>query len=552
MGICGSTKNESNNKLDGIYKKSNTLNRNKTIYQPRKPVIHNNPGTTLQNEKFKHSAELFVSIINNEQADNQYQVKLSICNDKNTGYKQDCLTTEYMSGELIRYESTCIVDYFFEKEQILYLSIFDFNGEAVVEDTFTMGRVMGSRRNTLNIKYDNFSFEITAKNASGFDISVTFSVKMHLEEAFTSSMKVNPPYYFIVKNFNDGLSYRNAYSSEDKFDRISSFDSITLEGNIVNNGNESQLIQFEFCNNSGPFAYIQRSLHDLLREGTIQLMNFHSSPIPNCFVNIKATSKKIFKFIDLLKLGVQINLGIGVDYTSSNGPPDSKTSLHCITNSEPNHYERAIRSCGSIVAYYDYDQKFPLYGFGGQKYGDRQANHCFAVNNNEDDPEIQGIEQVVKQYKESLNYIILSGPTYFSPLIRKINQSMRELVNSGKYLNYMILMIITDGIISDMDSTIDEIFIAAKLPISIIIIGLGNADFTNMEELDGDDIPLMNNKNEKVPRDIVQFVPFNKYEGNFTKLSEEVLAEIPTQIEEYYRNYDFRNEQLTESTKQMV
>ena len=432
------------------------------------------------------------------------------------------------------------------------MSIIDWNRETVVDDTFTMGRVMGSRRNTLTIKYDNFSFEITAKNASGFDISLTFSVKMHLDEAFTSSSKLSPPFYYIIKNFNDGLSFRNAYSSEDKFDRISSFDTVVLEGNIVNNGIENQLIQFEFCNNSGPFAIIQKSFNDLLREGTIQMMNIQNFQIPNCFANIKATSKKIFKFIDLLKLGVQINLGIGVDYTSSNGPPNSKNSLHCINDSEPNQYERAIRSCGSIVAYYDYDQKFPLYGFGGQKYGDRQANHCFAVNNKEDDPEIQGIEQVVKTYKESLNYIILSGPTYFSPLIRKVNQSMRELVNSGKYLNYMILMIITDGIISDMDSTIDEIFIAAKLPISIIIIGLGNADFTNMEELDGDEIPLMNNKKEKVSRDIVQFVPFNKYEGNFNKLSEEVLAEIPVQVEEYYRSYDFRNEQLTESAKNLI
>jgi len=48
-------------------------------------------------------------------------------------------------------------------------------------------------------------------------------------------------------------------------------------------------------------------------------------------------------------------------------------------------------------------------------------------------------------------------------------------------------LILTDGSIHDMENTIDQIFIAANLPLSIIIIGIGNADFDLMERLDGDD-----------------------------------------------------------------
>ena len=29
-----------------------------------------------------------------------------------------------------------------------------------------------------------------------------------------------------------------------------------------------------------------------------------------------------------------------------------------------NSYEKAIKSCGDIVAYYDYDQLFPVFGYG--------------------------------------------------------------------------------------------------------------------------------------------------------------------------------------------
>jgi vacuolar-type H+-ATPase subunit F/Vma7 len=38
---------------------------------------------------------------------------------------------------------------------------------------------------------------------------------------------------------------------------------------------------------------------------------------------------------------------------------------------------------------------------------------------------------------------------------------------------YFILLIITDGIINDMQSTIDQIVRSSGLPISVIIVGVG-------------------------------------------------------------------------------
>ena len=48
-------------------------------------------------------------------------------------------------------------------------------------------------------------------------------------------------------------------------------------------------------------------------------------------------------------------------------------------------------------------------------------------------------------------------------------------------------MIITDGAIHDMEKTKDQIVRAANLPISIIIVGVGESpELDKMEELDGD------------------------------------------------------------------
>ena len=58
-----------------------------------------------------------------------------------------------------------------------------------------------------------------------------------------------------------------------------------------------------------------------------------------------------------------------------------------------------------------------------------------------------------------------------------------------------------------MEKTIDLIVSATELPLSIIIVGVGEADFTNMNRLDGDN-GLFNSKGQKARRDIVQFVPF--------------------------------------------
>jgi hypothetical protein len=51
---------------------------------------------------------------------------------------------------------------------------------------------------------------------------------------------------------------------------------------------------------------------------------------------------------------------------------------------------------------------------------------------------------------------------------------------------YNVLMILTDGVIMDMGQTKDQIVRASSLPLSIIIIGVGNENFSAMEELDGD------------------------------------------------------------------
>ena len=97
-------------------------------------------------------------------------------------------------------------------------------------------------------------------------------------------------------------------------------------------------------------------------------------------------------------------------------------------------------------------------------------------------------------------------------------------------------MILTDGIIDDLNKTIDTLFEGSSLPLSFIIIDIGDhPNFENyMDYLDGDKNPLISKDGKKRQRDLVQFVPFNKFKGDTQQLAKEFLDEIPRQIIEYY------------------
>jgi hypothetical protein len=160
---------------------------------------------------------------------------------------------------------------------------------------------------------------------------------------------------------------------------------------------------------------------------------------------------------------------------------------------------------------------------------------CFNINFKED-PNIQYVDNIMTEYYACLDKIYFSGPTHFAPIINKI---ISDIKKEDDILEYHVLMILTDGKIDDFQETVDALVEGSFLPLSVIIIGIGDSEenkkaFEIMEKLDGDEFPLISSNGKKRQRDLVQFVPFYKFEGDEKKLTEEVLDEIPRQIIEYY------------------
>jgi hypothetical protein len=195
-------------------------------------------------------------------------------------------------------------------------------------------------------------------------------------------------------------------------------------------------------------------------------------------------------FLDYIKGGCTINMMVAIDFTASNEDAIHKHSKHYRLGETPNHYQQAIDVIGNILAPYDSDNMIPVFGFGAG-IGDEftyTANHCFALNFDEQHPEVKGVDGILKVYDENMPKLNFSGPTNFAEFIGRCRTLADTPPVTQKKQHYNIVLVLTDGEVTDMKETQAEIEKASQSPLSIIIIGIGDADFKKMEKLDGDDV----------------------------------------------------------------
>ena len=494
--------------------------------------------SNFDHDKLKEQVKLTITI-NNCNPNTKYQFSASILmgNQKYKLLNSNTQNPNEKGG--LTFDHTLVMEYFFEKEQMIVFDLYFISGDnnantLTFEVKTSLGAIVGSRKSTLTKKISEMVNEIMSIKADKLQESKSFlNVQFDINSNIPLDLKEgkNKIFYLITNN-------QKIYSSEALGDN-GKFTVINIPINLLT---PNFIISFYDCKKNC-VANIQTTIEQFSNKEfnqnnkiNIKLSKNRTLILTNrSFVSIQYT------FLDYLQAGVRLGLSIGIDFTGSNGHPYDFDSLHRTkdpTNPSnpnntkgPNDYERAIYSCGNIVAYYDYDQLFPVFGFGAiTNPNDTDANMCFNINF-QDNPNIYTIDNILIEYQKCLQRITFSGPTYFSPIIKKVI----GMINAKNNIyEYQILMILTDGVINDMQETIDALVEGSFLPLSVIIIGIGDAIFDDMDVLDGDEVPLISSKGVKRMRDLVQFVPFKKYENDEKKLSAEVLEEIPRQIEEYY------------------
>ncbi|OIV95133.1 hypothetical protein TanjilG_21523 [Lupinus angustifolius] len=248
-----------------------------------------------------------------------------------------------------------------------------------------------------------------------------------------------------------------------------------------------------------------------------------------------------FSFIDYISSGFELNFMVAVDFTASNGNPYQPDSLHYIdVSGRLNSYQRAIMEVGEVIQFYDSDKHFPAWGFGGKTYSGT-ISHCFNLNGSQSGSEVVGIEGIMNAYTSALHNVTLAGPTLFGPIINMAAQMASQSLSSSNCTKYHVLLIITDGVVTDIQETIDALVKSSDLPLSILIVGVGNADFKSMEILDADNGHRLESSNGRIAtRDIVQFVPMREVQSGQISVVQALLEELPDQFLSFMRSKDIK------------
>ncbi|ORX58526.1 Copine-domain-containing protein [Piromyces finnis] len=521
----------------------------------------------------------------------QLRIKLNNLVDKDTFSKSDPQVTVYcrqstkaqwleagkteviMNNLNPEFAKPIEIDYFFEEEQQLKFVVYDIDdfknpnstkNDFLGEYTTTLANIVNARNKRIKgrlLKIQHGDIIITAEEISDSKKVVTYKFsakKLDKKDFFGKS----DPFFAVYRRVNNGNIGDNlllTYESEVIKNNLNpSWKKGEVKLAKISNSNidEPLVIKIFDWNRNGDRDYIgefETSIAELsaFKNKEYDIINVKkkakkgkSYKNSGIFISEYCEVREEYSFLDYLAGKTNFNLTIAVDFTASNKEPSNPSSLHYRNPSAYNEYQQAIYSVSRILEVYSKDKQFPVYGFGAKV--NSRVSHCFPLNGNEMQPKVFGIEGIMNSYANTLRNIVLYGPTNFSPVINKVIAECEQMQNNeGKGNNYHVLLIITDGKISDREETIRSIVKASFLPISIIIVGVGNDDFETMNELDADEVPLRDG-NIVMNRDIVQFVPYRAVNAaNDPKvLAKQVLYEIPEQFILYMKQNNIKPKQL--------
>ena len=450
-----------------------------------------------------------------------------------------------------------LIPYHFEEEQVLLLRLYDDdfgNGkdDYLGEVTFKVGTLMGSRGQVLvlplavnGVLHKKATVTVRADQAddggSGDILHLTLCGKsLDRKDGFFS--KSDP--YFVISTSSDGVEWFDVYKSE------------YIKQNLNPKWNTAAIPFRRLRGKKLKLEVTDWDLvgaHDLIGIAYISVEDLFNKrkDIPLIHPPTKSKYKKSSyrnsglvdvvdcrleknpTMIDYLRGGLQMNMMVAIDFTGSNGDPRDAGTLHYGGGQYPNNYIRAIQAVGDIVVEYDSDKMIPAFGFGARLSATGSVSHCFPLTGTPAQEQVYGIPGVLQAYASCFQRgILLSGPTYFAQIIRRCAALARQNFNT-----YSVLLLITDGVLNDIQETIDAICEASDAPLSIIIVGVGNADFSTMRVLDADITPLVSSRGVLCDRDIVQFVPYNEIvrSGDPSLLAKETLEEVPMQLVQYFK-----------------
>ena len=446
-------------------------------------------------------------------------------------------TEEYEDNDLL-FKKRFRMYYCFQKLQIVKVEI-TLNQNIQVVNT-SLGNILGSKDLFVELPflYKESSYKDCSVIVRGFVVKDENKNSFITLNLITDLSKLSYSDYFVViSNWHHPRRPQQVWKSAEIPGKESVFTAQRITMQDLCLGNENRKITIEFY---GIYCGLVGKADKTLAQLNEAMVNKSKIPIisekgeEKGYFYINYTIEKFSRFIDLIENGLQIKLSFAIDYTNSNLKYTNPKSLHYIGNPERiNPYENCLKYFGELVGSYDFNNKLAMLGYGGIIPSTGETSHCFPISltNN---PYVKGIDEAIKLYKKSLPQIDLDGPTYFFPIYKENLVMLKEEDENCPTSIYHLLVIITDGIIHDLDEMKRQLIKNQDSPISICIVGVGDLNFSTMYQLDCRTKPLEDKNGNKCGRDLCQFVRYKDFKEP-DKLTEYMLMIIPSQVEDYYR-----------------
>lgn len=179
---------------------------------------------------------------------------------------------------------------------------------------------------------------------------------------------------------------------------------------------------------------------------------------------------------------------VAVDYSLANLTFDEgQYTIHTLKENAPNDYIDCMKSVAKTFRHFN---RFMMaYGFGARTIMDDSVppTNVFSMTGDFLSPFVVEEKDLVESYKETLKNVKLSLPVVYKDLVKHVcdvaaKEMGEEKVqrNITEVKNYYVLVLMMAGMVDDFKETLEQMFRAKNLPISILVIKIGK----NSEEND--------------------------------------------------------------------
>ena len=263
--------------------------------------------------------------------------------------------------------------------------------------------------------------------------------------------------------------------------------------------------------------------------------------------------KKFYLFNEYVDAGVQLRVIMAVDCSGS-----TKEFHKIDLEGPPDLFERAIKETATILIKKEKSNRFAFLGFGAKVKGCRHPTFAFNHEKSERNLSVNSVEEALELYHKVYPAIEPEEPTNLAAVIERVKMMILHQ-DSRNFKIYTLLVVLTDGDISDRQETIDKIVECSQLPLSIILVGIGQKNFDDCEYFEsGFEVEKSTEKKKKkkkgnylitgrlkssngkeAMRRIVRFVYYQNYISKQKELEEALLKEVPRQMTEFYNMMKF-------------